>query len=498
MGLKTNLSLAICLLLVLAACDNGSDSRAKTKATTALTATEAVEAMKRGDFTPLDYANVLLDQAEKLEYLNAFIYLNPDEVRAAAEAATRKLKSGEPVGALIGLPLLVKDSVDTAGIPTTAGTPSVGHNIPAENAPFLQALLDEGAYVFGKTNLAEVSLHSFGANDFYGIALNPYDTTRVPGGSSSGTAVAVSARIAPLGIGEDTGGSIRIPAAMTGITGFRPTAGRYSNTGIFPLAPHRDTPGPMARNIEDLILVDSVVTGSPMQLPAAELDGLRLGVPPSAWNVIDPAVDDVIQEALAHLEQQGAVLVRKDILGIYDLVADNFFSDVFCSMFDSINAYLAEHALGFDFYYLVENVVTPEVAALVNLAYPGVISQDSCDRSLTSTRTTLQGMLADYFAQHDVEAILVPTVVFAAPPIGTQTIIINGTEFDAVSLAIRNMEPAAFAGLPSLSIPVGMTHDKGLPVGLLIDGPVGEDRRILAIGKAIEEIIPEVAPPKLD
>lgn len=181
-------------------CSDGSDSRARTLDMTSLSATEAVEAMKVGKFTPVEYANALLGQAEKLEHLNAFIYLNPDEVRAAAEAATRKLKSGEPVGALIGLPLVVKDSVDTAGIPTTAGTPSLGHNIPTENAPFLQALLDEGAYVFGKTNLAEVSLNSLGANDFYGSALNPYDTTRVPGGTSSGTGVAVSARIAPLGI----------------------------------------------------------------------------------------------------------------------------------------------------------------------------------------------------------------------------------------------------------------------------------------------------------
>ena len=499
MGRKSLLwTVLITSIVATLACSDRINSSATGKELTALTATEALQAMKRGDFTPLDYANALLERAEQLEYLNAFIYLDPDEVRAAAEAATQKLQSGDSAGALLGLPIVVKDSVDTAGIPTTAGTPSLGYNIPTENAPFLQTLLDQGAYVFGKTNLAEVSMHSFGANDFYGSALNPYDTTRVPGGSSSGTGVAVSARIASLGIGEDTGGSIRIPAAMTGIFGFKPTPGRYSNAGIVPLAPHRDTPGPMARTIEDIILVDSVVTGSPIQLPAAELAGLRLGLPPSAWNVIDSEVDVVIQKALARLEAQGVVLVREDIPGMYDLVTDNFFSDAFCSMFDSINAYLTAHALGFDFYQLAENVVTPGIAALLQLAYPGVIPQDSCDQSLTSTRPILQGMIAEYFAQHEVAAMLVPTVVFAAPPIGSQTIIINGTEFDAVFLAIRNMEPAAFAGLPSLNIPIGLTQDEGLPVGLLIDGPAGEDRRILAIGKAIEQIIPEVPAPKPD
>ena len=278
--------IVIILALLLAACSDGSDS-GESRDLTTLTASEAVKAMKAGDFTPSEYAEALLEQAALNQHLNAFVYLDPDEVRAAADTATRKLASGEPVGALIGIPLVVKDSIDTAGIPTTGGTPSLLDNIPTANAPVLQALLDQDAYVFGKVNLSEMSSDPLGRNDFFGIARNPYDTTRSPGGTSSGTGVAIGARISPLGVGEDTAGSIRIPAAWNGIVGFRPSSGRYSNAGMVPLAPHRDTAGPMARSLDDVILVDGLITGSPLTLEPANLQGLRLGLMPSYWNVLD-------------------------------------------------------------------------------------------------------------------------------------------------------------------------------------------------------------------
>ena len=454
--------------------------------------------MKRGTITPLQYADALLEQAEKLDKLNAFIYLNPDEVRTAAEAATRKIASGETTGALIGLPLLVKDSVDTAGIATTGGTPSLSHNVPARNAEVLQLLLDEGAYVFGKTNLAEMSSDVFGANDYYGFALNPYDTSRIPGGSSTGTAVAVSARIGPMGIGEDTVGSIRLPSALTGLVGFRPTPGRYPNSGIVPLAPHRDTPGPMVRSMSDAVLFDRVVTGSSSALTPVDLAGLRLGVLPSFWATVDPEVEAVLQETLALLEDRGVVLVRQDIPGLLDLVGENYVTDSFCAHFDAISNYLSDHGLGFDYYALVDSVVTPQVKTFLSLGFPGVIPAEQCDRALTETRPTVQAMYAQYFVEHDVTAIIAPAVVIAAIPIGAQTVFLGGQERDALPWLVASVEPAAFAGLPSLTLPVGLTQDEKLPVGLLIDGPAGEDRKVLAIGEAIERIIPSIPPPQID
>lgn len=488
----------IIALIALIGCSDSSDGSHSQLDLTQLSAIEAVQGMKAGEFTPSDYAEALLERAEQLEHLNAFIYFNPDEVREAAREATDKINSGEPVGALVGLPLAVKDSVDTAGIPTTGGTPSLAHNVPKENAPFLQALLDEGAYVFGKTNLAEMSYDPLGRNDFYGIALNPYDTSRTPGGTSSGTAVAVSARIAPLGVGEDSAGSIRIPSAWTGIVGFKPSSGRYVNTGIVPLAPHRDTPGPMVRTIEDAVLVDSLVTGSPLNLPLANLQGLRIGLMPSYWNIVDPEANQVLQSVLARLEKLGVVFVRENIPDLNQIIGANLLTDMLCSGFDAINDYLSEHELGFDFYYVRDNVVTPAVAGAMLLATPGVISEESCERSLSETRPEVQQLYAQYFAQHNVDALAAPSVVFPAPPIGEHSVNIDGEPYDALNWSVRNVEPASFAGLPSLTIPIGLTETEQLPVGLLIDGPAGEDRRVLAIGKAIEKALPQMTPPDID
>lgn len=487
----------ISLALLLAGCSDSSDGRESRDLTT-LTASEAVRAMKAGDFSPSEYAEALLEQAALTQHLNAFVYLEPDQVRAAADAATRKLASGEAVGALIGIPLVVKDSIDTAGIPTTGGTPSLVDNIPTANAPVLQALLDQGAYVFGKVNLSEMSSDPLGRNDFFGIAMNPYDTTRSPGGTSSGNAVAISARISPLGVGEDTAGSIRIPAAWNGIAGFRPTSGRYSNAGMVPLAPHRDTAGPMARSMDDLVLVDGLITGSPLTIEPANLQGLRLGLMPSYWNVLDPSSDEVLQGVLTLLEEQGVVFIRENIPDLNQIIAANFLADIFCSEFEAINDYLVGHELPFDFYYVLENVVTSAIAGFLSLGVPGVISAEDCQRSLLETRPEVQKLYAQYFDEYDVDAVILPTVVYPALPIGQQTVILDGEEQDAVNWAVRNTEPAAFAGLPSLSIPIGLTETEQLPVGLMIDGPEGEDRRVLAIGKAFEEIIPQIPPPSLD
>lgn len=343
-----------------------------------------------------------------------------------------------------------------------------------------------------------MSSDPLGRNDFNGIALNTYDKARYPGGTSSGTGVAVSARIAPLGIGEDTAGSIRIPSAWNGIVGFRPTSGRYSNAGLIPLAPHRDTAGPMARSIDDAILVDGLVTGSPLSLQPAKLEGLRVGLMPSYWNIVDPAADEIYQSTLNLLEDLGVVFIRENILDLNQITGDNFLADMFCVEFDAINSYLMEHELGFDFYYVRDNVVTPAVAGVLALASPGVIPEETCERSLLVTRPEVQRLYAQYFDRYNVEALLLPTVIFPAPPIGEQTVIINGETYDAVNWGVRNVEPAAFAGLPSLTIPVGLTGTEQLPVGLLIDGPAGEDRRILAIGKAIEEALPRMPPPEFN
>jgi mandelamide amidase len=209
-------------------------------------------------------------------------------------------------------------------------------------------------------------------------------------------------------------------------------------------------------------------------------------------------VAEVTEALLAILEERGVVMVREDIPGLTDLIGQNFATDMFCSMFEDISDYLSSHDLGIDYFQLTESIVTPQVASFMRLGLPGVFSEEDCTRALSDTRPKAQAMFSRYFEEKAVDAIVLPTVIFPAPPVGAQTIEIKGEELDVLSWTLRNVEPAAFAGLPSLSIPVGLAEETGMPVALMVDGPAGGDRNVLSIGKAIEGVLPEMPLPEIE
>src|SRR3974390_417380 len=238
-----------------------------------LSVVEAVARLKRGETTAEHYASALLGRCGQAKAWNHFIPLPQEGVMEAARAADRRRTSGVKLGPLHGLPIPVKDSVNTKDMPTTGGTPALRHFKPKQDAAIVRTLVDAGAIVMGKTNLHELSCGWTSNNQAFGAVHNPYDVRRIPGGSSGGTAVAVATRMAPLGVAEDTEGSIRVPAAMCGIAGFRPTTGRYATTGAVPISPLFDQVGPHARTVGDLALFDSVVTGDWSPLSATKLKG---------------------------------------------------------------------------------------------------------------------------------------------------------------------------------------------------------------------------------
>ena len=201
-----------------------------------LSAVDVVAKLRNGDIAAERYAAAILERCQQGQTLNAFITLPQEQVLEAARAADRLRGSGAKLGALHGLPIPVKDSVNTKDMPTTGGTPALRNFRPKQDAPIVRTLLAAGAIVLGKTNLHELSFGWTSNNLAFGAVHNPYDVRRIPGGSSGGTAAAVATRMAPLGVAEDTEGSIRVPAAMCGIAGFRPTTGRYVTTGAVPIS----------------------------------------------------------------------------------------------------------------------------------------------------------------------------------------------------------------------------------------------------------------------
>src|SRR6202043_1542710 len=235
---------------------------ARRQGLTDLTAVAAVTAMRNGDLKAEDYARALLERAQHLESLNAFRTLDKEMLLEAARAADKVRASGDAIGALHGLPIPVKDSVNSKALPTSNGTRALRDFRPKEDAGVLKSLLAQGGILMGKTNIHELSYGWTSNNEVFGPVHNPYDPTRVPGGSSGGSGAAVAARMAPLAVAEDTLGSIRVPATMCGLAGLRPSFGRYPGDGIMPLTdPKFDQAGPLARCVGDLGLFDAAVTG---------------------------------------------------------------------------------------------------------------------------------------------------------------------------------------------------------------------------------------------
>jgi Asp-tRNA(Asn)/Glu-tRNA(Gln) amidotransferase A subunit family amidase len=475
----------------------------------ALTATEAVAAIQSGRLKAADYMGTLLARAAALSSLNALTTLDLDGALAAArriDTLTPEAKAQLP---LAGLPIVVKDNINTAGLQTSAGTPALEGFVPKTNAPSVQRLLDAGAIVLGKANMHELAFGITSTNlaAHAGPVRNPYDPSLIPGGSSGGTAAAIAARIVPAGLGTDTGGSTRIPAALTGIAGFRPSVGnggaerRYHDpNAVVPISHTRDTVGPMARTVADIALLDGVITGAG-PLPALSLSGLRIGLPAPLWEGLERQVEAVAHAALRRLETAGVTFVP---VAMSELETLN----------DQVGGPIAIHEPREDVpAWLVANdapvktvagiaarIASPDVRAIYDAVLADVLGAQY-DAALKQWRPRLQQYVAATFADERLDALLFPTTRLVAVPIdelnGSSTVSIDGAaSIDTMEAFLRNTDPASTSGIPGLSLAAGMSAS-GLPVGLELDGPLGDDRRLLAIGVAFEQLLGVLPAPVL-
>ena len=248
----------------------------------ALSARAAAEHIRRGELSAERYAQALLAQYKAHTNLNAVVYIDEAKLGEDAREVDRARARGAQLPSLAGLPIILKDNINTVGFPTTAGTSFLKDYRPKANAPLADMLFKQGAILFAKSNMHELALGGTSANPTFGYVKNPYDLSRIPGGSSGGTAAALAARIVPLGIGSDTTGSVRMPSHFCGIAGLRPSNPKtnkpYPIEGIVPLQLAFDAPGPMARSVADVALIHAAVTRGP-ELAAIDLRGVRIGVP---------------------------------------------------------------------------------------------------------------------------------------------------------------------------------------------------------------------------
>ncbi|HEX5498512.1 MAG TPA: amidase family protein, partial [Thermomicrobiales bacterium] len=337
--------------------------------------------------------------------LNALVSWDHDALRHAARAVDR---DGPSDGALAGIPLVLKDNINTAFLPTSGGTGALKGFVAKADAPVAAALFGAGALLGGKGNMHELAFGITNNNAVTGAARNPYDPTKIPGGSSGGVAAAVAARMMPAGVGTDTGASVRLPAALCGLVGFRPTVGRYSGAGIVPISHTRDTAGPIARSVADAALLDAIMAADGTALPGTTVRGLRIGLPRAYfYQDLDPEVARIASETLAALADAGAVLVEADVENLDALNAAVGFPVALYEFARDLPAYLQAGGLDLTMADILAGIGSPDVKGIVasqlgEQAMPAATYL----QALNVDRPLLQKAFAEYFASKRIDAIL--------------------------------------------------------------------------------------------
>jgi indoleacetamide hydrolase len=465
-----------------------------------LNAVEAVGQISHGDITAENYARALLERCSAGHSLNAFISFEPDRVLEDARRRDRERRAGVKPGRLFGLPIPIKDCVNTRDYPTTGGTPGLRHFRPSDDAPIVKKLLEAGAVILGKTNMHELGYGWTSNNETFGPVRNPYGRTRISGGSSGGTAAAIAARMAPLGVGEDTNGSIRIPAALCGIMGLRPTTGRYPTHGCIPLSPVFDQVGPQARTIKDLALFDSVVTGDWGPVEPVPLRGVRLGVVRDYWYTdLDPEVERITDIVLTRLRGAGVEIIEStfpEIANVHDVITTPVITH---DVRFAVGQYLKEYRTGLSFEQLVERA-SPGIRDDLRQVFPGgsdYVPDSKYDDLIENKLPQFRRLFYDYFSRTGVAAIIFPATAVPALPIGAEGDVTVGDRRISLFTALaRNITPTGSAAIPGLVLPAGLTSS-GLPVAIELDAAPGSDRTLLALGMSVADVLGSVSPPHI-
>ncbi|MBB3458993.1 mandelamide amidase [Rhizobium sp. BK313] len=465
----------------------------ETEGLTSIGVAEAVRAMNSGDFSAETYAEALLQRAREQSDLKAFITIDEEAVVAVAREAD-KARSAGASSPLLGVPLGVKDSYLTAGLRTTLGVSNLKDYVPSQDAGVVGAIRQAGAIVFGKNNLVEMSFGLTGDNSPYGQVKNPRAPNRVSGGSSSGSAAAVAAGIVPAAFGGDTIGSIRVPASLCGVVGFKPTTGRWPRNGVAPISHILDTTGVFARTVEDCKLIDEVVTKdpAPMATELGDLKGVKFAYAPKQYlDLIDPEVEGRFNNVIHRLGDAGAEIVEIDFGEEFSALADTTtWSIFFRETMGAVSAFLRENGIPTSFEEIYRDLKPGLKEAWQHHVLPSGskwLSDDGYNEVLANDRPKLQRLFSEAFATSGAEALLLPTTPCTAPQIGKENqFLIAGQEVTFAALA-KNTVPASGAGLPGISLPIGKAGN-GLPIGLEIDAPFGGDRRLLSVARRVEAL----------
>ena len=438
--------------------------------------------LREGAVTSVEVTRQTLDAIDQVnDRLNAFVLVDRDGAMRAAEQADRVLNSGDGAGPLTGVPVAIKDIIHMEGLPTRCGSPAYPDEPSDRDAAVVARLREAGAVMVGKT-----TTHELACGVYSPPAANPWDTARLPGGSSGGSGAAVAAGVVPMALGSDTGGSIRIPASVCGIAGLKPTFGRVSRAGVETLAWSLDHIGPLAATVEDCAATLQVLAGHDPADPPTEpspppdysahlgrgVDGLRLGImatPP--FSPMQEDVEQAFRAAVQHLEGLGVGVVPVDIPELTFTLAAEF-------------AIVGPEAAAYHRGLLREapELISPGIRELFTI---GTIMPSAHYLKGLGARRIIRDALRRAFNDNRLDAAVTPALPATAALADQETFEYSGMEEDVTSSYVRTTAPFNLSGQPALTVPCGFDRD-GLPIGLQIAGRPFDEATVLRIGAAYE------------
>ena len=443
------------------------------------------KAIRKKEISPLEVTRAFLKRIENHDQkINAFITLLTPSALKAARQAEKDILKGKYRGPLHGIPFAAKDLFFTKGIRTTCGSKILTDFFPRYDAAVIERLFSAGAILLGKLNMHEFAYGTTSVNPHYGAVRNPWDRERITGGSSGGSAAALACSFAPLTLGTDTGGSIRIPAALCGIAGLKPTYGRISRYGVYPLCWSLDHPGPMAKSVADLALAMNILAGHDPRDPATpkapipnysqslakDLEGIRLGVPDRYYfDQLDEEVHAAVKKAIRDLRGLGAKVQPISIPGLHEASTAAFI------------ALVAEGAAVLEKWHLTRfQDLGEDVRARLNL---GAAIKATQYLKAQRVRGKVREIFVEVFKK--VDGLVTPQLPITAPKIGQSNVSWGkGTESVAGALT-RFTRIYNLIGIPSLCLPCGFSSS-GMPIGLQIAAKPFAEETVLKVGHAYE------------
>ena len=475
-----------------------------------LTLQSAVSLLQSGELSSVHLVQHFLVRSRSQPQLCAFATIASEadvlqQARQADERLALARSSGIAGRLLEGVPAIIKENIHVRGLPNCAGTPSLLDFVPASDAPVVEALREAGAIVYATTHMHELAWGVSGVNPLATHAgsigvRNAYSVQHVAGGSSSGNGAALGAQLALAALGTDTGGSVRIPAAANGVCGLRPTYGRYSQLAITPCSLNRDTPGPMARTVADLELLDRACSGDPPVQQLTTLVGVRLGVLIPLMTELDADTRTVMQAALKQLQACGLELVDIEAPSLLPLVQTVAMPSTLYKACEDLAAYLAQHRTSLTVEQVIAQVSSEDVRRLwQDIILPGtlplpdgtIVALDAAGQQADKEdRPALTRLYLSLITQHDVTGLIFPTLpcvaVLSEPA---------ASDFSTFTRLTRQTAAGSLTGCPGITLPIGLGPTSQLPVGLAVDALPGTDRQLLALGMALETIFPQLEPP---